>query len=186
MGYSVFSYCYNLTVYCEIESKPKGWARSWNESSPSRIPVVWDYKNVVKNDVLTFKGYSFGESGAIAVGYDIDYERKAFYEELTGESLEIGVLFAGFDNLGGNQPLGENGEAIVLNVGKVIKADLTEFSYKNYDFVLTDIDDSIKDVLLVISAYIYDGEVVKYIQENGISDTVAGISYNEAKESVAQ
>lgn len=178
-----FKECSKLTIYAEVETQPNGWATNWNYSN---CPVVWDYKNVIKNDVLTFKGYSFGESGAIAVGYDIDYERKAFYEELTGEALEIGVLFAGFDNLGGNQPLGENSEAIVLNVGKVIKADLTEFSYKNYDFVLTDIDDSIKDVLLVISAYIYDREVVKYIQENGISDTVTGVSYNEAKESVAQ
>ena len=54
------------------------------------------------------------------------------------------------------------------------------------DRVFADIDDSIKDVKLVIAAYIYDGENVKYIQGNGTSDIVCGISYNEAKESVKE
>ena len=96
------------------------------------------------------------------------------------------MLFAGYDNLGGKQPLDQNGQAITLNVGKVIKADLTSFNYPSYDFMLTDVDDSIKDVKLVIAAYIYDGDTVKYVQENGLSDTVSGISYNEAKESVEE
>ena len=42
--------------------------------------------------------------------------------------------------------------------------------------------DSIKDISLVISAYINNGSENKYIQNNGMSDTVSGISYNEAKE----
>ena len=54
-----------------------------------------------------------------------------------------------------------------------------------YDLILTDIDDSVKDVKFVIAAYIYNGESVKYVQDNGLSDTVSGISYNEAKECVA-
>ena len=60
---------------------------------------------------------------------------------------------------------------------------MTGYTYTSYDFILKDIDDSIKDVKLVISAYIYNGESVKYVQENGLSDTVSGVSYNEAKES---
>ena len=63
----------------------------------------------------------------------------------------------------------------------MLKANLTEFGYPNYDFILTDIVDSIKGVKLVISAYIFDGDTFKYVQENGIADTVTGISYNEAK-----
>ena len=136
--------------------------------------------------LFSFLGYSAPENGdsSIAMGFGLDRDAIKEYEEKAGVTLEIGVVFAGFDNLAGKQPLDENGNAITLDVGQVIKADLSGYNYHNYDFVLADIDDSIKDVKLVIAAYIYDGENVKYIQENGTSDTVCGISYNEAKESV--
>ena len=117
----------------------------------------------------------------MAVGFDIDYEAKALYEELTGETLEVGVVFAGYSLLNGNQPLDSQGNAITLPDGAVVKFDLTEYDYTYYDFVITDIIDGIKDIPLVISAYINNGLENKYIQENGISDTVRGISYNEAK-----
>jgi hypothetical protein len=104
------------------------------------------------------------------------------YEELTGEALEIGVVFAAYDLLLGNQPLDNEGNAITLDDGAVVKFDLTEYDYTYYDFVITDIVDSIKDIDLVISAYNNNGYENKYVQENGIADTVTGISYNEAKQ----
>ena len=116
------------------------------------------------------------------MGFDIDYEAKALYEELTGETLEIGVVFAAYDLLLGQQPLDNEGNAITLDDGAVVKFDLTEYDYTYYDFVITDIVDSIKDIDLVISAYINNGYENKYVQENGIADTVTGISYNEAKQ----
>lgn len=185
IGVYAFAECYELTIYCEAESLPEGWDSGWNYSN---CPVVWGYfdEEACLNKIFTFKGYSFGFAGQISVGFDIDYEALAKYEEKTGKTLEIGVLFAGFDNLGGKQPLDENGQAITLNVGKVIKADLTTFNYPGYGFVLNDVVDSIKDVKLVISAYICDGEGVWYVQENGLSNTVSGISYNEAKESIGE
>ena len=183
MGKCVFDYCGSLTIYAEAPSKPSGWDSTWNNSN---CPVVWDYKNTIKNDVFTFKGYSFNESGSMAYGYDIDYEAKSLYEELTGQALEIGVVFAGYDNLGGNHPLDSKGQEAVLEAGKVIKASITSFEYSYYDFILYDVTDSIRDVKLVISAYIYDQETVKYVQENGLSNTVTGVSYNEAKGSVSQ
>ena len=180
---SAFYNCTSLTIYCEATNKPSGWSSLWNDSN---CPVVWGYfdEESCLEKVFTFKGYSFGFAGQISVGFDIDYEAKAKYEEKTGKTLEIGVLFAGYDNLGGKQPLDANGNAITLDIGKVIKGDLTSFNYPSYDFMLTDVDDSIKDVKLVIAAYIYSGEDIKYEQENGLSDIVSGISYNEAKESV--
>ena len=48
--------------------------------------------------------------------------------------------------------------------------------------MLTDFDEGLKDISLVIAGYIYDGETVKYVQANGMSDTVCGITYNEAKQ----
>ena len=204
IGYFVFSGCYNLekifipdnvtyigsqvfggcsrtlTIYCEAESQPSEWHSWWDAYFEGSI--VWNCKNVLWGNIVIFKGYSFNEAGSMAVGFDIDYEAKALYEELTGETLEIGVVFAAYDLLLGNQPLDAQGNAVTLDDGAVVKFDLTEYDYTYYDFVVTDIIDSIKDIPLVISAYINNGAENKYIQENGISDTVSGISYNEAKE----
>ena len=179
IGNSAFYRSYNLTIYCEVESEPNGWNSSWNYFGGS---VVWYYKNVMQGEIFTFKGYSFNEAGSIAVGFDIDYEAIALYEELTGEKLEIGVVFAGYELLNGQNPLDNQGNAISLAIGKVIKSDLSNYSYTSYDFMLTDVTDAIKDIPLVIAAYINNGQETKYVQANGISDTVTGISYNEAKE----
>ena len=185
IGHGAFYGCEKLTIYCEAESQPDGWSSDWNYTD---CPVVWGYfdEEACFENIFTFKGYSFGFAGQIAVGFDIDYEAMAKYESKTGKTLEIGAVFAGYDNLGGRQPLDEEGQAITLGVGRVTKADLTGFGYPCYDFILADIVDSIKDVKLVIAAYIIDGEGVKYEQENGLSDTVSGISYNEAKENVKE
>ena len=131
-------------------------------------------------------GYAMSENGSnsIAVGFEVNNKAIEEYEAVTGKTLEIGVVFAGYDNLAGKQPLDENGKAVSLDVGKVVKADLSGFEYQIYDFVLTDIDDSIKDVKLVIAAYIYDGEGVSYLQESGAGGTVSGVSYNEVMERI--
>jgi len=41
IGEYAFSDCKNLTIYCEAESKPDGWDKSWNVSN---CPVVWGYQ----------------------------------------------------------------------------------------------------------------------------------------------
>ena len=179
IGESVFDLCLSLTVYAVPASAPDGWS-----SLPSK--VVWDYKNTLMGQIFTFKGYSFGTVGQMAIGFDIDYYSIELYESLTDDTLEMGVIFAGYDKLGGNQPLDENGKAITLDTGMVVKADLSNYTYSSYDFMLFDITDSISDIKLVIAAYLYDGEVVKYVQENGLSDTVTGVTYNEVKESIAE
>ena len=173
IGYYVFRGCTNLTIYCEAESQPSGWSESWNSSNR---PVVWGYidQKVCLDEIVTFKGYSLGPNGQVSFGFDIDYEAKAI-----GKTLEIGVLFTGYDNLGGRAPLDENGEAITLSKGKVLKINITDLGYQYYDFKMLNIGDEIKNVKLVIAGYLFDGEAVKYVQENGLSDTVTGISYNE-------
>ena len=40
IGWRAFEYCDLLTIYCEVESQPKGWNSEWN----IRCPVVWGYK----------------------------------------------------------------------------------------------------------------------------------------------
>lgn len=41
IGVDAFRGCSNLTIYCEADSKPKGWNADWNSSN---CPVVWGYK----------------------------------------------------------------------------------------------------------------------------------------------
>lgn len=41
IGSGSFSNCTSLTIYCEAESRPKGWDSNWN---PHNCPVVWGYK----------------------------------------------------------------------------------------------------------------------------------------------
>ena len=179
IGYYAFYGCTKLTIYCEAESQPNGWNPYWNSSS---CPVVWGYfdEYACLNSIFTFKGYSFSANGGFAVGFAIDYDALAKYEAKTGKKLEIGVVFAGYENLGGKQPLDEAGKGVSLEVGMVKKADVTSLGYKYYDFMLSDIDDSIKDVKLVIAGYIFNGDSVQYVQEKGLSHTVEGVSYNEA------
>ena len=38
--YGAFADCTSLTIYCEAQSKPSGWERSWNYSN---CPVVWGH-----------------------------------------------------------------------------------------------------------------------------------------------
>ena len=176
-------YSSNLTIYTELASQPSTWNAEWNRAN---IPTVWNYKTTLRENIFTFKGYSFNEAGQIAFGFNVDLESKTAYEELTGKKLEIGALFASYDYLGGKQPLDNFGKETVLNTGKVVKHNLSEYEYIYYDFILTDISDELKDIKLVISAYICNGEETMYEQENKMSATVTGITYNEAKESVSK
>lgn len=179
IGDWAFNSCLQLTIYAETTTKPNGWTSNWNSS---KRPVVWGYfdKEGCMEEIFTPLGYSFGFNGSMAIGYKINHKALAKYEEKTGETLEIGVVFASYSLLNGKQPLDAQGNAITLDSGRVVKFSFTEYEYAYYDFILTDIVDSVKDIPLVISAYINNGAKTKYIQNNGISDTVTGISYNEA------
>ena len=44
IGSHAFGYCDNLTVYCEVASRPSGWSVAWNGDDET-CPVVWDSKN---------------------------------------------------------------------------------------------------------------------------------------------
>ena len=50
IGYKVFSYCPNLTIYCEVKSKPSGWDSNWNASN---CPVVWNYGKHILDEWIT-------------------------------------------------------------------------------------------------------------------------------------
>ncbi len=41
IGWYAFKGCGNLTIYCEVASRPSGWYTDWN---PDNLTVVWNYK----------------------------------------------------------------------------------------------------------------------------------------------
>lgn len=169
-----------LIVYVEGNTIFGG---DWMGSSgdPTRCQVVTNCKSALFKDIFLFKGYSVSENGAIAAGFDIDYEAIEAYERLSGLKVDIGIVFAGYENLNGANPLHSNGAPITLNEGKVVKLSLSNLDYTQYDFVLRDITEAIADVSLVISGYVFDGMDIKYVQGNSVSETVTGISYNEIR-----
>ena len=61
-------------------------------------------------DVFVFKGFSIGPLGTnICAGFDVNYEAKEAYEAELGRSVDIGIVFASYDNLNGQTPLDESG-----------------------------------------------------------------------------
>ena len=182
-----YSYDYdkdNTTVIgylCEhIEARLNWLAAEWGCAVDLR-ERNFEESNVVLGEIFTFKGYSFSPDGRMAVGFDIDYSMIDEYEAATGKALQIGVVYAGFDLLCGQKPVDSSGNAILLDSGKVIKCDLTNYAYMYYDVIISDITDELKDTKLVVSAYLSNGEQTKFVQENGLCTTVTGTSYNEAK-----
>jgi len=143
--------------------------------------------SVYLENIFEFKGYSINETtGQISFGFTINYDAINAYEEATGTTLDYGIVFASYELLGGKQPLDAQGNPTKLDTGIVIKSSLTEYSYTSYDFVLMDITEGLYSHRFTISAYAYTGDTVKYYQENGASDTVSGISYNEVKAAVKE
>ena len=130
--------------------------------------------------IFEFKGYSISSSGTDAcAGFLVDHNAKAAYEQALGKTIEIGSVFAVYDNLNGQTPLDENGKPRILQRGKVVKISLSEYSYTDYDFKITGITQQQQSIKLVIAPYVYDGENVYYYFENGANESVEGISYEE-------
>ena len=50
IGAQAFDSCTNLTIYCEVESKPDGWDANWNKS---KCPIVWGYKDQDYPELVT-------------------------------------------------------------------------------------------------------------------------------------
>lgn len=141
----------------------------------------------VPEDVFEFKGYSLSPSGTdISVGYSVNYEAIDAYEKEIGKSVDIGNVFASYENLKGQTPLDEKGNPRVLEKGKVIKTFLNNLSYTTYDFKLTGFTKDLHTHKFVIAPFVYDGESVFYFGEGGVSQDVSGVSYQEIMDSVRE
>ncbi|MBQ7226645.1 MAG: leucine-rich repeat domain-containing protein [Clostridia bacterium] len=178
IGTNAFKGCSSAVIYCQASNRPSGWSEGWQDST---VDIVWGYEKL-PSMIFTYKGYSTSDvDGQMAIGFDINYTALERYERLLDKSVDMGVIFASFEQLNGKEPLDAHGNAVKLESGMVAKKSLAEYKYTYYDFVLTNITDDYKNHSFVISAYIFTGEKAAYVQGNGISDTVYGITYNEAR-----
>ena len=123
-------------------------------------------------------GYSSPESGEmrITVGFSVNYEALAAYENQNGNSISFGMVAAVRDLLGDNvAPLDEQGNAVVLDKGRVISVNISEYSVSTFDFILTGITEASADLDILIATYVKEtyenGEIeISYLQNKQIVD----------------
>ena len=131
-------------------------------------------------EIFEFKGYALSPDGTgISAGFTVNYNAMEDYADQTGKTVEIGAVFASYDELGGMLPLDENGKEIVLEGSNVFKFPLNDYEYLVYDFKITDLTEDLYSHKFVVCPYLYDGENVYYYNEDGVGETVTGISYME-------
>ncbi len=131
-------------------------------------------------EIFELKGYSLSPDGTgISAGFILNYDAKDAYEAELGKAVDIGVVFASYDELGGKNPLDENGNPRELDESYVFKFSLNDYDYITYNFNLTDLTEKLYAHKFVISPYVFDGENVYYFNEDGVSADATGISYEE-------
>lgn len=124
-------------------------------------------------------------SPCFIVGYKADFTALTEYENATGSTVNFGILAASKSLLGSLDPLDANGNATVLEKGKVLVARLNRV-HNYFDGVVSSFtDEAQKDISIVICAYATvtdkDGNVttVEYLQSERDSDgSLSGVSYN--------
>ena len=149
---------------------------------------LWDPQSVYVGTMFQTLGYSvsqFGTNPSIIAGFYIDKDAIARYEEISGAKIRFGCAVALKDMIGeGVNPLDENGNAIVLENGKVLTADITSAKNSYMDIKVTLTNDHL-DTALLITGYILekseDSVTISYMQSNNtlVKDSAFEyISYN--------
>ena len=138
--------------------------------------------SVVENvpALFTCLGYSAPMSGdaGIAIGFTINNEAIAEYEEITGKSITFGVYAVAQQRLGENDIFDENGNA----TAGVINADLTSYSVDAFEIKIVGFADTQKDIKLSLGAYVTeDGKTYSYMQSDKAGELVGSyyaVTYN--------
>ena len=94
IGSKAFYNCSRLTIYCEVESKPSGWASDWNSWNYdyNRVPVIWSYD--LSNGLqytINPDGQSYSVTG-IGTCTDTDIVIPETYEGLPVTSIGDGAF----------------------------------------------------------------------------------------------
>ena len=96
VGEDAFRYCDMLTIYCESETKPDGWAETWNSSNK---PVYW---GINENNLLEKNGiiYVVNDGKATVTGSTIQLGNNADVQSkvsIQGNDYDvIGIAYEAF------------------------------------------------------------------------------------------
>ena len=152
-------------------------------------------ENVKETDVnpiiSEFKGFSTPEEGdGLTFGYLIDYEALNEYVKVTGNDVELGIVFGSKALLGDKAPLKGNGEANdkvtkvdVVNWTTDDTANETAIKYTGVDFIVTGDWTDLKDIEIYMAGYLTygnatDGYKYVYLNAGSSSDTADYTTYN--------
>ena len=113
-------------------------------------------------ELFTCLGYSAPENGrgGIAIGFTVNNEAIAEYEEITGKTLKYGVFAVLKDRLGNNDVFAEDGTV----ADGVINAEMTNYEFAVFELKIVGFTDTQKDIKLAMGAYVAvtDGETTEY------------------------
>ena len=112
--------------------------------------------------LFTCLGYSAPENGTggIAIGFTVNNEAIAEYEEITGKTLKYGVFAVLQNRLGDKDVFAEDGTA----AEGVISAEITNYQFVAFELKIVGFTDEQKDTKLAMGAYVAvtDGETTEY------------------------
>ena len=139
------------------------------------------YKSVAP--LFTCLGYSAPEDGrdGIAIGFTVNNEAIAEYEEATGKTLKYGVFAVLKDRLGDNDIFSKDGAA----ADGVINADITSYEFALFELKIVGFTDDQKSIKLAMGAYVAvtDGESTEYSYMQGAEpnegENYYFVSYND-------
>lgn len=127
--------------------------------------------------IVVFSGYSVSESGkrGIAVGVRFNSVSLKQYEDVTGETIDFGIVLSSANVLNGANPLKDNGD--VYSTGTVYKHDMSGLGYYESTLKLTGLTGTTINTEFVMSAYIKIGNKIYYIDNGGVSSKVTTVKY---------
>ena len=129
--------------------------------------------------IVVFAGYSVSEKGAgMAVGIRYNSVTMGWYEEVTGEQINYGLLVAAKQTLGGNNPLTSTGEAYSKGVYKL---DMEKSGLYESTMKLTGLSSATINAEFIMSGYIMIGNEIYYIQGKELLDTPEAVKYLSLK-----
>ena len=130
------------------------------------------------NAPIKYLGFSKNMAGtSLCIGYEIDFDALAKYEEITGKAITWGVVGYApkeYDDKNALKPVKD--DLSLQDAGTTICAPL-ERTYKSFEFKISGFSASTKDSELVMCAYVSDGSTVSYLNINQESNTVVQSEY---------
>ena len=136
--------------------------------------------------LFVFSGYSIKEdnTAAICVGYTVNLELLAYYEEMNGTSIDIGITAAAYDNLvvegapinpDGTSGKTTNGIVVNYKISKEFKQVCLVLRSKNWEEFAT------RRVVLC-AYYIENGKVYYICDTENITEKAGYVTYGELLE----